>query len=92
MNATGFQFYVLDSYETALEQLQSVGELFLNLLYGVLPIKEAFRQKLIKHRRLIEYLANKKHSVKKRKSVLLRKKTSVIQLFKISVSSYKANI
>ena len=55
-------------------QLQAVGQLFVNILYGILPITNEIREKLYKYRKVIEYLADRHNSIKKRKKLLLRKK------------------
>ena len=64
------------------DQIQAIGELFVNILYGVLPIKESVKQKLMRYRKLFEYLANKNNPIKKRKKVLLQKKKAVISILK----------
>ena len=41
-------------------QLRVLGELYVNILYANLRVTEKIKQKLVRHKKLIEYLSNKK--------------------------------
>ena len=67
------------------EQIQALGELFVNILYGVLPINESVKEKLRKHKKLFEYLASRTNSIKKRKNLLLKKRIDTLKYIYIYI-------
>ena len=65
------------------EQLNALGEIFVNILQGVLHVSKVLVKKLYKHRKLIEYLADSHHSKQKRKKVLWKQRKAVINILKL---------
>ena len=65
------------------EQLQAIGELFINIMYGIIPITTLLKDKLTRYKKIIEYLSNKRNSSKQRKLFLIKRKKSVIKILKL---------
>ena len=64
------------------EQVNSIGEIAVNALYGTIPLKEHHKKALKKYSNKIEYIGDKANSVKNRKHVIESNPKAVVLLLK----------
>ena len=62
------------------EQVNALGEVAANVLYGTIPITDVQRRKLKRYSTVFEYLGNSGNSVKKRKAKIQKNLKGIILL------------
>ena len=62
------------------EQVNAIGEIAVNTLYGIIPIKPQFKKTLKRYSDLIEFIGEKTNSIKKRKKAIVSNPKAVVLL------------
>ena len=62
------------------EQVNAIGEIAVNTLYGIIPIKPQFKKALKRYADLIEFIGEKTNSIKKRKKAIVSNPKAVVLL------------
>ena len=62
------------------EQVNAIGEIAVNTLYGIIPIKPPFKKTLKRYSDLIEFIGEKTNSIKKRKKAIVSNPKAVVLL------------